>query len=178
VVFVFTQTLWQVVLAVWFQVTEHRLRQVHQAQYGQDFFAKVFLKNPATKAAFEAHLMREHAVESLLFAEVAERWKQEFFTVGMASARARARRLVHLHVGNNSMFPINISFEMAEQISTRLSAEPGKGRAEFGSEMFEEARTEVLRLMFRDSFYRFLHSAKGRRMCQDLLLSRDLVSKP
>jgi len=127
------------------------------------------LTDEHSKAAFEAHLTAEHGVESLLFFEAAIVWRDVYYSVGAVTARVRAKRLVRLYIGDDAVFPINVSYEQSCRVLECVNRPVGDGPSDFNKHMLDEVIDEVVRLMYRDAFVRFMHSKVGLAACKDVV---------
>lgn len=110
--------------------------------------------------AFEDHLASEHSVESLKFFEDVNRWKFTFADLGANTVRARAKKIINLYVGDQSLFPCNLPSTIIEDLSLRIS----KTSEPIPSDFFDDALKEIVNLMARDSFMRFRNTKTYRKL--------------
>lgn len=146
-----------------------RLKQTSQ-EYTKEYFE--WLLRPATShsnsrafQAFENHLIGEHAVESLKFYEDAARWRAAFSDTGIATASARARKIIRLYVVENALFPCNLPYTAREHLVLVLGA-PGAAPP-VGLTLFDEAMSEMRKLMFNDAYARCVRTPEFQRAVKE-----------
>lgn len=131
------------------------------------------LKDAELAKQFEAWLTSEFAVESLLFLRDVGDWIASYFDLAPSARTARARRIERVYLDPDvAVMPINISDRMNAATRARLHGgvvlKKGKGKASNTTAMsssddvpvdaFDEAKTELSRLLEQGPVFRFRRS--------------------
>ena len=141
------------------------------------------LGDAAARAAFEAHLNREHAAETIRFWADVEAFKRSFHDWTPSTQRARAARIVHAYVDLDGEFTVNLSADTRNELMAAVAAPRGTTTATtsgvdvlvddpISDRMFDRARDDVMRLMENDALMRFRATPEYASVCERLAQAR------
>lgn len=121
--------------------------------FSMEEFKKDFLSRDGRfYASFCKHLANEYNYESLAFLESVEQWENLFYDLGPKTSRARAKRIATMFVGEKAELPCNLPSQYTESIWKALDDPAREIRPDF----FATAKAEIIRMLYADSFRRFL----------------------
>ena len=167
VIFCFVQSALQCVLAVLDARSE--TSAMASIAYSLKEFERDFVrKDGRFYEAFSRHLASEHGYESLAFLSSVFQWEKEFFDVSPKTARARAKKIVNMYVGVDAELPCNLSSNCVHLIETYLK----RGDDDLKYDFFGLAKSELIKMLYGDSFRRFVKSKEYRGLVE----SKEIVS--
>jgi hypothetical protein len=117
------------------------------------------LDNPELCKLFETFLTQEMSLENLMFFRDVSRWEREFFDLDKGARLARARKIMRTYIVQNSMLSVNLPSEIWKDILTRVERCETKPDGEsLPRTLFSIARQEILELLLRGPWFRFVKS--------------------
>lgn len=128
-----------------------------------------FLTNAAGREAFRAFTVREFSVENLLFVEAVDQYR-----LNANVSRADAQALFAKFVAFSSPYQVNLPGLIFKSISSRV--EDTTGAVDYKT-LFDEAYTHVMKLMQRDVFRRFKHTAEWEEHVADFNAEMEAMQK-
>eukprot|EP01083_Nonionella_stella_P043873 118390_1 len=124
------------------------------------------LSSSQSRDQFKAHLMSEFSVENMLFYEAVQQFKDLASTVGIAGVPCKTVWASAQNVWDIFMSPlgdceVNISYHQRKDVEVALKAD--HDTTVLDSSVFDEAATEVLKMMANDSLPRFIVSQASKK---------------
>jgi hypothetical protein len=171
VVYCFIQSGLQCILAV-VDLASEKSAMAKTAFSIKEFESEFLRKNSPYHDAFSKHLASEHGYESLAFLLDVFQWEKEYFDVNAKTARARAKKIVNRYVGDTAELPCNFSENCVKAIRHTMQ----KSDDELKLDFFNVAKWEIIKMLYRDSFRRFIKSNEYKRLALAVVPSNSMVS--
>jgi hypothetical protein len=159
VVFCSFQSIFQCVLAI--RDFRHEKTALYVCSMALEQFEDSVL-NPkgAYHQAFSEHLLSEHAHENLAFVLGVQAWERSYYDAGDRTNKVRARKLMNMYVGDDSILPCNLPDTITQKLKKGLDvAGEGEGSVTLESTFFKAAKDEIINLLHRDALSRFLRTS-------------------
>ena len=112
--------------------------------------------------AFEEHLQREFAMESLKFWQAVRHWQETALLEGGgsgSSVTATARTLFDTFLAEGAPLQVNVGSGIRNEAGRRIMKSEKKGAVNVDADLFADALEEIELLMHRDNFKRFVESS-------------------
>ena len=133
--------------------TTHQQQQEQRGQSSSAPSLEDVLEDPSGIVAFEKFLISIWASESLRFYIEAREWTLNFHDIGYRTALSRARRIVRVFIDLNGSMTVNLEHGIVDNL--KLVLDEGSLIIKIGQHFFDEAISEILKLMRIDGFFRF-----------------------
>eukprot|EP00475_Leptophrys_vorax_P030361 TRINITY_DN45433_c0_g1_i1.p1 TRINITY_DN45433_c0_g1~~TRINITY_DN45433_c0_g1_i1.p1 ORF type:complete len:472 (-),score=98.53 TRINITY_DN45433_c0_g1_i1:61-1383(-) len=131
--------------------TEQDLERLRQ-KYPQGMGIQVLFEEVELLEKFRIYLEQELATENLLFYEDVERFKHICKDSPEARVKEKAKNLFDKYLAKNAPYQINLDADTVRDLRTMYFS------GNVTPTMFDEAQKEILDLMEKDTFRRFLQS--------------------
>jgi len=169
-IYCFIQSGLQCILAF---VEYHReQRDLQGVKYSLSEFQSAFVENTGYfHDAFCRHLASEHGYESVAFLDAVLHWEKTYFDMGPKTSRTRAKKIANMYIGDHAELPCNLPSNCVRLIEIGLA----KQETDLPYDFFRQAKAEIVSMLYRDSFKRFLRS-KEYKALNEQLGSRTIVN--
>lgn len=165
----FIQSVLQCILALY----DRRKEKEAMLQFDMtlhEFEDKVIKEKSPYHLAFSTHLAAEHGFESLAFVKGILQWEREYFDSNPKTNKVRARKLLNMYVGQDAVLPCNLPESIVKRMHSHIGSEEDLPR-----EFFKMAKEEMIALLYRDSFKRFIKTKAFRALREQLQETENTV---
>lgn len=159
VVYCFIQSGLQCILAM-VDLSSEQSAMAKTAFTIKEFESQFLRKSGQYHDAFAKHLASEHGYESLAFLLDVFQWEKEYFDVNAKTTRSRAKKIVNRYVGDTAELPCNLSENCVKSIRHTMQ----KSEDELKFDFFNIAKWEIIKMLYRDSFRRFVKSSEYKKL--------------
>jgi hypothetical protein len=138
----------------------------------------VFLASPLAVEHFQLFLRDEFSVENILFWKEASAFSQNFAPSDGQGKESKhneedmfktATGLYTRYVDPDGLCALNLPHDMIAELEAVFSKPEQQRNKEIHSQMFEKGKSEIVKLMARDSFFRFRKSVHCMNLIEALV---------